>query len=71
MMYDRTYFAEPRTREFFKQYFKTWPQQKLFWWWKDRMHYDSWIDDQLAGNWNDIPNEWSGKYSFVETIYQR
>jgi SAM-dependent methyltransferase len=71
MMYDREYFVEPRTREFFRQYFKTWPQEKLFWWWKDRMHYDGWIDDQLTGTWRDIPSEWSGKYSFVDTIYQR
>ena len=67
--YDPELFKEPRTREFFKQHFTNWPKEKLFWWWKDRMHYKGWIDDQLTGTWTDLPKEWVGKYSYVESIY--
>jgi hypothetical protein len=67
--YDPELFKEPRTREFFKQHFTNWPKEKLFWWWKDRMHYTGWIDDQLTGAWTDLPKEWVGKYTYVESIY--
>lgn len=69
MMYDKIYFKEPRTREFFKNYFSEWQDNNLFWWWKDRMHYDGWIDDQLNGSWKDIPDIWEGKYQYVESLY--
>jgi SAM-dependent methyltransferase len=68
-IYDTSYFAVPRTREFFKQQFQNWAQGDLFWWFKDREHYPRWVDDQLSGSWKDIPETWVGKYSYVETIY--
>lgn len=69
-IYDAESFKHPRTREFFKGYFNAWPKEKLFWWWKDRMHYDGWVDDQLTGKWTDLPSAWNGKYSYVEKIYE-
>jgi hypothetical protein len=68
-IYDPEYFKEPRTREFFRKHYQNWQSGNLHWWFKDRMHYDAWIDDQLTGNWTDIPATWSGKYQFVESIY--
>jgi len=69
-MYDPEQFKEPRTREFFKKFFVNWTNGNLFWWWKDRMHYEDWVEDQLSGKWKDIPDTWEGKYSFVEAIYK-
>lgn len=68
-IYEPEYFKEPRTREFFKKHYQNWQSGNLHWWFKDRMHYDTWIDDQLTGNWTDVPTTWSGKYQFVESIY--
>jgi hypothetical protein len=69
-MYDPAHFREPRTREFFRRYFKNWSGSDLFWWWKDRSHYPGWLDDQLNTTWNDIPNSWTDKYQYVEAIYR-
>jgi hypothetical protein len=69
-MYDPEYFRLPRTREFFRSYFRDWKGSDLFWWWKDRMHYDGWIDDQLNGTWQDIPKTFEGKYQFVEVNHR-
>jgi hypothetical protein len=69
-MYDPEHFREPRTREFFQRYFKNWSSSDLFWWFKDRSHYPEWMDDQLNGHWKDVPDSWSGKYQYVEAIYQ-
>jgi len=69
-MYNPAYFREPRTREFFRRYFKDWSGSDLFWWWKDRSHYPGWLDDQLNTTWNDIPNSWTDKYQYVEAIYR-
>jgi SAM-dependent methyltransferase len=69
MIYDTEYFKLPRTREFFKSFFNNWSGSDLYWWWKDRAHYDQWVDDQLAGSWKDIPDIWVGKYSYIEKIY--
>ena len=60
-MYDPEYFQQPRTREFFRSYFTDWSGSDLFWWWKDRLHYSSWIDDQLNGTWMDVPATFEGK----------
>lgn len=70
MIYDREHFNQPRTREFFKKYYQDWNNGKLFWWFKDRMHYDGWEADQLNQTWTDVPAVWEGKYSFVQAIYQ-
>lgn len=69
-MYDPKHFREPRTREFFKKYYADWLGSDLFWWFKDRSHYDDWIDDQLNDTWQDIPREWTDKYEFVNAIYR-
>jgi SAM-dependent methyltransferase len=69
-MYDKEEFGTPRTREFFKNYFTNWTNGNLFWWFKDRMHYPGWPDDQLNETWKDVPDVWEGKYSFVEAIYK-
>ena len=69
-MYDPKYFREPRTREFFKKYYADWAGSDLFWWFKDRNHYPDWIDEQLTGAWQDVPQTWSDKYAFVEAIYR-
>jgi SAM-dependent methyltransferase len=69
-MYNPAYFREPRTREFFRKYFEDWQGSDLFWWWKDRSHYPEWLDDQLSGQWKDVPDTWSDKYKYVEAIYR-
>jgi len=69
-MYDPEYFKLPRTREFFRSYFRDWKGSDLFWWWKDRIHYDGWIDDQLKGTWKDVPDMFEGKYQFVEVNHR-
>lgn len=69
MIYDSEFYKLPRTRQFFKSFFNDWNQNNLFWWWKDRVYYKNWLDDQLNGNWKDIPDNWTDKYTFVETIY--
>lgn len=69
-MYDPEYFKLPRTREFFRSYFRDWEGSDLFWWWKDRIHYDGWIDDQLKGTWKDVPDMFEGKYQFVEVNHR-
>ena len=69
-MYDPKHFREPRTREFFKKFYADWLGSDLFWWFKDRSHYDDWIDDQLNDTWQDIPSEWTDKYEFVNAIYR-
>jgi hypothetical protein len=70
MFYDTEFFRDPRDRQFFRRYFAEWKDKNLFWWFKDRMHYDEWIDDQINGVWKDMPEEWQGKYKFVEKIYK-
>ena len=69
-MYDPKHFREPRTREFFKKFYADWLGSDLFWWFKDRSHYNDWIDDQLNDTWQDIPSEWTDKYEFVNAIYR-
>ena len=65
-MYDPEYFKQPRTRQFFSSYFTDWSGSDLFWWWKDRLHYPGWIDDQLNGAWKDVPDTFEGKYQYIE-----
>jgi hypothetical protein len=65
-IYDPTYFRERRTRKFFKKYYADWSGSDLFWWWKDRLHYNGWIDDQLNGTWQDVPEFFDGKYQLVK-----
>ena len=69
MIYDPQFFKEKRTREFFRKHYSTWSSGDLFWWWKDRLHYPGWIDDQLSGQWQDVPAKFSGKYNFVEALF--
>jgi SAM-dependent methyltransferase len=69
-MYDPKYFRQPRTREFFRNHFVNWSSSDLFWWWKDRMHCDQWIDDQLNGTWKDVPDTFEGKYKYVEVNHR-
>ena len=69
-MYDPEYLKQPRTRQFFRSYFTDWKGSDLFWWWKDRLHYPGWIDDQLNTTWNDVPDSWTDKYQYVEAIYR-
>jgi len=69
-MYDPAYFREPRTREFFKKYYTDWTGSDLFWWFKDRPHYEGWIDDQLSNTWQDRPETFVGKYEFVEVNHR-
>jgi len=69
-MYDPEYFKLPRTREFFRSCFTDWKGSDLFWWWKDRLHYPSWIDDQLNGTWKDVPDTFEGKYKYVEVNHR-
>jgi hypothetical protein len=66
VIYDPAYFREPRTREFFKKYYADWTGSDLFWWFKDRPYYPEWMDDQLSGTWQDVPETFVGKYKFVE-----
>ena len=69
-MYDPEYFQQPRTREFFRSYFTDWSGSDLFWWWKDRSHYEGWIDDQLNGTWKDVPDTFESKYKYVEVNHR-
>ena len=69
-MYDPEYFCEPRTREFFKKYYTDWSGSDLFWWFKDRPYYPAWMDDQLAGTCQDVPETFVGKYEFVEVNHR-
>ncbi len=64
-IYDKRYFKQPRTREYFKSFFKN--SKNIFWWWKDRMFYSEWIDDQISNKWLDVPEIWDPTYHFVET----
>lgn len=65
-IYNPVYFQQDRTREFFRKTFAHWTGSNLFWWWKDREHYEQWIDDQLSGAWLDLPKHWAGKYEYLE-----
>lgn len=69
MIYDPEFFKEKRTREFFRRPYNNWTNGDLFWWWKDRLPYPGWIEDQLSGRWQDLPQEFSGKYTFVEALF--
>ena len=69
-MYDPEYFKQPRTREFFRSCFTDWKGSDLFWWWKDRLHYPEWIDDQLNGTWKDVPDTFESKYKYVEVNHR-
>ena len=69
-MYDPEYFKQPRTREFFRSCFTDWKGSDLFWWWKDRLHYPEWIDDQLNGMWKDVPDTFESKYKYVEVNHR-
>ena len=69
-MYNPEYFCEPRTREFFKKYYTDWSGSDLFWWFKDRPYYPTWMDEQLAGTWQDVPETFVGKYEFVEVNHR-
>ena len=69
-MYDPEYFQQPRTREFFRSYFTDWSGSDLFWWWKDRLHYPEWMDDQLNGTWKDVPVTFESKYKYVEVNHR-
>jgi hypothetical protein len=69
-MYNPEYFKLPRTRQFFRSYFTDWKGSDLFWWWKDRLHYPAWIDDQLNGTWKDVPDTFEGKYKYVEVNHR-
>ena len=69
-MYDPDYFCEPRTREFFKKYYTDWSGSDLFWWFKDRPYYPEWMDEQLSGTWQDVPETFVGKYEFVEVNHR-
>jgi len=69
-MYDPEYFKLPRTREFFRSCFTDWKGSDLFWWWKDRLHYPAWIDDQLNGTWMDVPDTFEGKYQYIEVNHR-
>ena len=69
-MYNPEYFRQPRTREFCRSYFTDWSGSDLFWWWKDRLHYPEWMDDQLNGTWKDVPVTFESKYKYVEVNYK-
>jgi hypothetical protein len=69
-MYDPEYFKQPRTREFCRSCFTDWKGSDLFWWWKDRLHYPEWIDDQLNGTWKDVPDTFESKYKYVEVNHR-
>ena len=69
-MYNPEYFKLPRTRQFFRSYFTDWKGSDLFWWWKDRLHYPAWIDDQLNGTWMDVPDTFEGKYQYIEVNHR-
>ncbi len=67
-IYNKDYFKQPRTRQFFKGFFNN--SKNVFWWFKDRMFYPEWIDDQINGKWLDVPEIWDPKYHYVEKIYE-
>jgi SAM-dependent methyltransferase len=69
-MYNPEYFKLPRTREFFRSYFTDWKGSDLFWWWKDRLRYPEWMDDQLNGTWKDVPDTFESKYKYVEVNHR-
>jgi len=69
-MYNPEYFKLPRTRQFFRSYFTDWKGSDLFWWWKDRLHYPEWMDDQLNGTWKDVPDTFESKYKYVEVNHR-
>ena len=69
-MYDPEYFRQSRTRQFFRSYFNDWSGSDLFWWWKDRLHYPEWMDDQLNGSWKDVPVTFESKYKYVEVNHR-
>jgi len=69
-MYDPEYFKQPRTREFFRSCFTDWKGSDLFWWWKDRLHYPEWVDDQLNSTWKDVPDTFESKYKYVEVNHR-
>jgi hypothetical protein len=69
-MYDPEYFCAPRTREFFKKYYTDWSGSDLFWWFKDRPYYPEWMNDQLNGTWQDVPETFVSKYKFVEVNHR-
>jgi len=69
-MYDPEYFKQPRTREFFRSCFTDWKGSDLFWWWKDRLHYPEWMDDQLNGTWKDVPDTFESRYKYVEVNHR-
>ena len=69
-MYNPEYFKLPRTREFFRSYFTDWKGSDLFWWWKDRLHYPEWVDDQLNSTWKDVPDTFESKYKYVEVNHR-
>ena len=69
-MYDPEYFKQPRTRQFFRSYFTEWKGSNLFWWWKDRLHYPEWVDDQLNGTWKDVPDTFESEYKYVEVNHR-
>jgi len=69
-MYDPEYFKLPRTREFFRSCFTDWKGSDLFWWWKDRLHYPEWVDDQLNSTWKDVPDTFESKYKYVEVNHR-
>lgn len=69
-MYDPAYFLKPRTREFFRSHYTDWTSGDLFWWFKDRPHYDQWINDQLNRTWKDVPDTFEGKYKYIEVNHR-
>lgn len=69
-LYNPAHFPTPRTREFFRSYYSNWSSGDLFWWFKDRPYYDAWLTDQLSGAWRDMPNEFGGKYEYVEVNHR-
>ena len=69
-LYNSEYFQVPRTRQFFKSHYQDWRSGDLFWWFKDRPYYDDWLTDQLSGTWQDVPDEFGGKYEYVEVNHR-
>jgi hypothetical protein len=69
-MYDPAHFQQPRTRDFFRSHYQDWTGGNLFWWWKDRPYYNTWLEDQLNGTWKDVPDTFSGKYEYIEVNHR-
>jgi len=69
-MYDPAYFRLPRTREFFRSHYQEWSGSDLYWWFKDRPYYDAWMDDQMNGCWQDVPDSFDGKYEYIEVNHR-